>query len=54
MMIPLEKFKIDHLSLIKGKSVKVRSGTPSLHDQLNLEEIYNSIDNIFKIAEKTK
>lgn len=40
IMVPLEKFKIDHLSLIKGKSVKVRSGTPSLHDQLNLEEIY--------------
>jgi hypothetical protein len=37
---PEESFKIDHISLIKGNSLRVRSGTPSQHNQLNLEEIY--------------
>ena len=39
MQIPTENFKIDHLSLIKGSGVRIRSGIPSLHDQMNLEEI---------------
>lgn len=40
IMVPTEKFKIDHLSLIRGNSIRVRSGTPSLHDQMSLEEVY--------------
>jgi hypothetical protein len=40
IMVPTEKFTIDHISLIRGNSVRVRSGTPSLHNQMNLEEIY--------------
>jgi len=39
IQIPTNNFKIDHLSLIKGTSVRVRSGFPSLHDQMNFEEI---------------
>jgi hypothetical protein len=37
--VPSVEFKIDHLSLIKGISTKSRSGTPSLHDQMNFEEV---------------
>lgn len=40
IMVPTEKFNIDHISLIKGTSSIVRSGTPSLHDQMSLEEVY--------------
>ena len=40
IMVPTEKFTIDHLSLIKGHSVNIRSGTPSRHNQMDLEEIY--------------
>lgn len=39
ILVPFEKFTIDHLSLIKGTSVRVRSGAPSLHDQMNFEEV---------------
>lgn len=37
--IPKDKFYIDHISLIKGTPVKYRVGTPSLHDQMILEEV---------------
>lgn len=37
--IPDIPFKIDHISLIKGIPVKNRTGKPSIHDQMNLEEI---------------
>jgi hypothetical protein len=37
---PPYEFKIDHLSLIKGTPVKYRPGTPSLHDQMHIEEIF--------------
>jgi len=40
IMVPIEKFKIDHISLIRGSSLKIRSGTPSLHNQMSLEEIH--------------
>jgi hypothetical protein len=40
IQIPTDKFKINHISLIKGNPVKIRSGTPSIHDQMNLEEVY--------------
>lgn len=39
MQIPADTFKIDHLSLIKGSGIRVRTGIPSLHDQMNLEEV---------------
>jgi hypothetical protein len=39
IQIPNEKFKIDHISLIKGTPYKIRVGTPSIHDQMILEEI---------------
>jgi hypothetical protein len=39
IQIPEEQFIIDHISLIKGTPVSIRSGTPSLHDQMHLEEI---------------
>ena len=39
MFIPNEHFTIDHLSLIKGVPVKVRSGGASTHDQMSIEEI---------------
>ncbi len=38
--LPIGEFKINYLSLIKGTPIKYRPGTPSLHDQLNIEEIY--------------
>lgn len=37
--IPTEKFKIDHISLIRGTAIRSRVGTPSLHDQMNLVEV---------------
>lgn len=40
IILPTEKFKIDHISLIKGSSSHIRSGTPSTHNQMNLEEVY--------------
>ena len=40
VQVPLDMFKIKHLSLIKGTPVKYRPGTPSLHDQMNIEEIF--------------
>ena len=39
IQVPTIEFKIDHLSLIKGTSIKSRSGTPSLHDQMHYEEV---------------
>jgi hypothetical protein len=39
IQVPEEQFIIDHISLIKGTPVSIRSGTPSLHDQMHLEEI---------------
>jgi hypothetical protein len=39
IQIPENTFKIDHISLIRGVPVKNRAGKPSVHDQMNLEEI---------------
>jgi len=39
IQVPIENFEINSLSLIKGTSVHVRSGTPSLHDQMIFEEV---------------
>jgi hypothetical protein len=39
IQVPKNKFDINHLSLIKGTSNIVRSGTPSLHDQMTLVEM---------------
>jgi len=39
IQVPTQEFKIDHISLIKGTSLITRSGTPSLHDQMSLEEV---------------
>ena len=39
MKPPDNKFNLDYLTLIKGTPVVARAGTPSLHDQMNLEEI---------------
>jgi hypothetical protein len=39
IQVPTDEFKIDHISLIKGTSLVTRSGTPSLHDQMSLEEV---------------
>ena len=36
---PKETFEINNLCLIKGTPTKVRSGTPSIHDQLSYEVI---------------
>jgi len=41
VFIPRETFAINNLSLIKGTPSRVRSGTPSLHDHMNFEEIQN-------------
>jgi hypothetical protein len=37
--IPQIKFKIEDLCLLRATPVKSRSGYPSLHDQLNIEEV---------------
>jgi len=34
-----ESFKLDHISLIKGESIDIRSGTASIHDRMNIEEV---------------
>lgn len=34
-----ESFKIDHISLIKGETIDIRSGTASIHDRMNIEEV---------------
>jgi len=39
IQLPTEKFKINHISLIKGTPYHIRVGTPSIHDQMMLEEI---------------
>lgn len=39
IMVPNEPFQIDHLTLIKGTPIKLRTGAPSLHDQMNLTEV---------------
>ena len=39
MKPPTNQFILDYFALIKGKPVVARSGTPSIHDQMNLEEI---------------
>jgi len=36
---PKETFEINNLCLIKGTPTKIRSGTPSIHDQLSYEVI---------------
>lgn len=46
--LPKNTFKIDHLSLIKGTPYKYRVGTPSVHDQLILEEIEQYTYNLMK------
>ena len=37
--IPNETFEINNLCLLKGTPVKVRSGTPSIHDQMSYEVV---------------
>lgn len=37
--VPKNNFTVDHISLIKGTPVKARTGTPSTHDQMTLEEV---------------
>jgi hypothetical protein len=39
MNIPKNKFILDHLSLLRGLPTKIRSGTPSTHNQMNMEEM---------------
>lgn len=39
IQIPQKKFKIDHISLIKGLPTRLRAGHPSVHNQMNLVEI---------------
>ena len=50
IQLPIQEFKINNISLIKGTSIRSRSGTPSLHDQMSLEEVrkynYNLEGNI--------
>lgn len=36
---PSNKFKLDYLTLIKGVPTVSRSGTPSVYDQMNLDEV---------------
>jgi len=40
ILLPDDKFIIDHISLIKGSPIRIRSGTPSIHNQMNIEEVY--------------
>ena len=40
MDLPKNKFKITSLSLIRGSPTQIRSGLPSKHDQLHLDEVY--------------
>jgi hypothetical protein len=39
IQVPTKEFIIDHISLIKGTATSIRSGTPSKHDQMHMEEI---------------
>ncbi len=39
-LLKTESFKLDHISLIKGESIDIRSGTPSIHDRMNIEEVF--------------
>ena len=39
MNVPTDEFVIQNLCLIKGTPVKLRSGTPSIHDQMTYEVI---------------
>jgi len=39
MNLPKNKFMLSSLSLIRGLPTKTRSGTPSTHNQMNLEEV---------------
>lgn len=39
IQVPNQPFQIDELSLIKGSSIHDRKGTPSLHNQMVLEEV---------------
>ena len=39
IQFPIDTFKIDHISLIKGSATRSRSGTPSTHNQMSLVEI---------------
>lgn len=39
IQVPEKNFKINHISLIKATTTRVRTGTPSLHDQMNLVEV---------------
>ena len=41
--IPETTFSLDYISLIKGTPVKTRSGTPSVHDQMHIEEMHDYI-----------
>ena len=41
VFIPYDAFTINSLSLIKGVPTRIRSGTPSLHDQMHFEEMQN-------------
>ena len=49
ILVPTELFNIDHLTLIKGTPVKSRSGAPSLHDQMNFEDIKKYEINLKKL-----
>ena len=40
IQLPQNEFDINYLSLIKGTPTNIRSGTPSVHDQMYFEEIY--------------
>jgi hypothetical protein len=42
---PKETFEINNLCLIKGTPTKVRSGTPSIHDQLSYEVVKEYVYN---------
>ncbi len=37
--VPMNVININSISLIKGTPIKYRPGTPSIHDQLNIEEV---------------
>ena len=37
--VPKVPFEINHISLIKGTTTRVRSGMPSIHDQMSLVEV---------------
>ena len=43
IQVPEDTFKIDHFALIKGTTINLRAGTPSLHDQMSLEEVHKYV-----------